>query len=180
MYFIGHCLGKVVIDEGFIIVTQDIITSFLDRSNKTLLCHPSGTQALAMWLKDVPGLVTFGDNERIFHHQIDFIKTVGKSGEMCGAALAIHQTTPKEMRLFWNVSLKEYYWSYVLPPIAFPCKFPHIYDYKVSTGRWFAEPKLCKYMPVWNRGEYFISKRKKVKEIFSWPVYKRDENLSPG
>lgn len=151
----------MILDEGFIIVTEDIVKSFLNRANKTLLCHPSGSQSLGMWLKDVPGLQTFGDNKRIFHHQIDFSRTVGKSRDICRTALAIHQSYPKKMKTYWDIYLKLDNRSYILPPIAFPCDFPQVYDYRVARGIWFAVPKLCKDLPVWNRGEYFKGRARK-------------------
>lgn len=147
--------GLVTIDEGFIIVTSDIIQSFLSRANTTLLCHPSGTQALAIWLRNISGLRMFGDNKRIFQSLKDFEKTERRKNEMCRKVLAVHQSYPDTMKSFWRTYVREGKRSYAVPKIVFPCNLPPVYDYRASRGKWFAVPKLCRDLPVWNRGKYF-------------------------
>ena len=147
--------GAVIIDEGFIILTKDLVKSILDRVNTTLPCHPFGDQALGMWLKNVSNLQAFGDNKRLFHFGFDSKEKAAKRDEICTTALGIHQSYPEEMKIYWDVFQNEKPTNHSVPPIVFPCHFPLDINYKVYGRKYFAEPKLCKEKPIWERGKHF-------------------------
>ena len=147
--------GAIAIDEGFIILTKDLVKSILDRVNTTLPCHPYGGQAIGMWLKNVSNLQTFGDNKRLFHLRFDSKEKAAKRNEICSTALGVHQSYPEEMKIYWDVFKNEKPTNHSVPPIVFPCRFPPGINYKIFGGRYFAEPKPCKDKPIWERGEYF-------------------------
>ena len=143
--------GAVAIDEGFVILSSDLVKSIIDRINTTLLCHPFGGQNIGIWLNDYTGVQTFGDNKRLFHLNFDSKVVAAKRREICSTALGIHKSYPEEMRIYWNVYQKEpKNRTYIVPPIVFPCRFPRGINYKVFGGNWFAEPKLCKDNPIWS------------------------------
>ena len=157
--------GDVSIDEGFIILTKDLVSSILDRVNTTLLCHPYGGQAIGMWLKDVPNLQTFGDNKRLFHLRYDSKEKAAKRKEICNTALGIHQSYPEEMKIYWKVFKNEEPADQNVPPVAFPCRLPLGINYRIYSGKYFAVPKPCKDKPIWDRGEYFIGRQGPVKPV---------------
>ena len=142
--------GAVAIDEGFVILSSDLVRSILDRMNSTLLCHPFGGQNIGIWLNGYPGLQAFGDNKRLFHLNFDSKYVAAKRPEICKTALGIHRSYPEEMKIYWDVYQKEpKNKSYIVPPITFPCHIALGLNYRVFSGDWFAEPKLCKDNPIW-------------------------------
>ena len=58
-YIFFFISGAVAIDEGFIILSSDLVKSILDIINTTLLWHPFGGQNIGIWLDDYPGLQAF-------------------------------------------------------------------------------------------------------------------------
>ena len=141
------------------IVTRDLTEYFLSQLNTTLLCHPYADQAMGLWLNDFPNLQTFADNERIFHSHFDSKEKAVKRHEICNTTLAIHQSYPKEMKIYWNVYLREKNETHNVPAIVFPCNLPRHVNYTVFRGSmYFAKPILCKDNPVWNRGERYIGR----------------------
>ena len=145
----------MAIDEGFIIISNDVVQNFLSKVNTTLLCHPFGGQNIGIWLNDMPDVTTFGDNKRLFHLNYDSNEKAAKRKEICHTALGIHKSYPEKMRLYWKVFLKEDNVTYEVPPVVFPCRIPRGINYKVFGKPYFAEPKLCKKNPIWKRGEFW-------------------------
>ena len=152
----------MAIDEGFIIISNDVVQNILSKVDTTLLCHPFGGQNIGIWLNDMPDVTTFGDNNRLFHLNYDSKEKAAKRKEVCHSALGIHKSYPEEMRLYWKIFLNENKnVTYEIPPIAFPCRHPRGINYKVFEGQYFAEPILCKNNPIWEKGEFFKGRQGK-------------------
>ena len=64
-----HCRDHVVrVDEGWMILSRDIIIEALNKLNTTLPCHPFGDQAVALWIQESKINITyFSDNTRVIH-----------------------------------------------------------------------------------------------------------------
>ena len=64
-----HCQNRIVrIDEGWMILSRDIMDEILSKVNNTLLCHPFGGQSVALWIQDSKlDIKWFPDNKRIIH-----------------------------------------------------------------------------------------------------------------
>ena len=158
-----HCRkkGNIYFDEAFIIITKDLIQSFLDRKNSTLLCQPYGDQSIGMWLNAISTLTKFEDKRLGDLKPREKIKT--RNGhETCQSKLGIHKSYPEEMKLYWNISQHENKdIKPEVPPETFDCKFPFGID-ENKYGARFA-PKLCKDNPVWNFGEYHQGSQEKKK-----------------
>ena len=146
-----YVLGAVYIDQGFLLISQDIGKDLLTRHrNNSLSCHPMLDQAFGMWMNDYPGLQTFGDNARLYHHGLNPSQSHG----LCARALAVHKSYPAEMRMYWNVTSREQSISTTVPPVVFPCSLPQMSSYKAFGGVWYYEPKPCKDNPVWGNGQF--------------------------
>ena len=158
--FYTSFLGAVAIDEGFIIMSSDLIKNFLSKINTTLLCHPFGGQNIGIWLNGM-NVTRFGDNKRLFHLRFESKVKASKRTEICHTALGIHRSYPEEMRLYWRIYQKEdKNVSYEIPKISFPCRLPPGLNYKVMFKKYFAKPKLCRDNPIRDRGEYFKGRQR--------------------
>ena len=140
----------VAMDEGFVILGTDLLQEIVRRNN-SLCCHPMGGQMIAMWVNrlDHEGLeVTyFQDNERLKHYRNQL---KGIDSNLCMDVIGIHESYPKEMHEYWNVtkdswfSLKsndflkvkrKEYWEY--------CSRPKGWDWRALNPHWKHEPKPC-------------------------------------
>ena len=145
--------GNIYFDEAFIIITRDLVQSFLDRKNSTLLCQAYGDQSIGLWLNAIPTFTKFADKRLGDLRPREKIK-VRTGHEICLGKIGIHKSYPEYMRLYWNISQHENKnIKAEVPPESFDCKFPHGID-ENKYGPRFA-PKLCKDNPVWNFGEFF-------------------------
>ena len=146
-------------DEAFYLVSKDIVESFLSRRD-TLLCSIWESQSIGYWIKNISDLTTFADNKRILHKRTGFSseQEVLKRTEICYSVLAIHESYPEKMRMFWRVYEREDNTiAYQVPLVSYNCEYPPAMDYMAwkNVKEWFAEQKLCKDNPVWGRdGEY--------------------------
>ena len=146
------------LDESFYLVSEDIAHSYLNRRD-SLECFVWESQAIGYWIKNISNLTTFADNRRLLHIKgLGSKKDVAKRNEICQSVLAIHQSYPEMMRMYWSIyEIESKTIPYKVPPISYNCKFPLAMDYKYFSVKsiWFSEPKLCKDNPIWNRdGEY--------------------------
>lgn len=127
------------------------------RKNKTLLCHPYGDQAVAMWINTSNKNITyFMDNNRIVH------KSAGRDPnyyrmDVCDEYLSLHGTYPKAMRQLWLLShsMQNKYHTVIkykvpgIPGFSNLCKFPPIFEYDAFLPEYQFKPKLCHLKPKW-------------------------------
>jgi hypothetical protein len=151
--------GGVRVDDGFLIVTNDLAQTFLREQNTTLKCHPYGDQAIAMWMNKIPGVTYFGD-PRVQHGGLKR-KKIRQSDDMCEKFLALHRSYPAEVELYWRryLSHSGTRKNYTTPPITYPCgTINKTYNYRSFRGRYRAEPKLCRENPIWSIGEFYAGR----------------------
>ena len=96
-----HCYrNHQRVDEGFMILSSDIIKEVLARENTTLLCHPFGDQAVAIWLNNRAKDTTyFMDNDRLMHSVSGKYEHI-RNG-LCNQFLGLHQAYPESMFFYW-------------------------------------------------------------------------------
>ncbi|XP_047138579.1 uncharacterized protein LOC100208400 [Hydra vulgaris] len=153
-----HCRDHVVrVDEGWMLLSRDIIDEALSKLNTTLQCHPFGDQAVAMWIRDSKINITyFMDNDRVIHAATAFIEDKYMTPNICQYYLALHGAYPSQMLKYWilsksidkvrlNINNK-----ISIPPFDTVCKYSKEFDW-----RWFYphvkfEPKPCHTNPVWS------------------------------
>ena len=143
-------------DEGFVIVSNDLAQTFLREQNKTLMCHPYGDQAMSMWINDISGVTYFGD-PRVHHHLAARDHILQHYDDICGNFLAIHGSYPVEIEKFWVHSLsKDTKKKYPIPAITYPCgERSKTYNYMSFGGMYNAKPKPCRENPTWNIAEFY-------------------------
>jgi len=149
--------GGIRVDEGFVIVSNDLAETFLREQNTTLMCHPYGDQAMAMWINNIPGVTYFGD-ARVHHGVVKREKILQYN--ICQHFLALHGSYPVDVELFWQHYLsKGAMTNYTTPPITYPCgSMNKTYNHTGFEGVYFAEPKPCKKNPTWNKGEFYVGR----------------------
>ena len=151
--------GGIRVDEGFVIVTNDLVQEFLREQNNSLICHPYGDQAMAIWINNIPGVTYFGD-PRVHHSVSAKDHYLQYYSDLCGNFLALHGSYPVEVEKFWLSHLstsrdKEY----KIPRISYPCgEQDKKYNKTNFLGMYHAEPILCKKLPSWNIAEFYVGR----------------------
>jgi hypothetical protein len=148
--------GGIRVDEGFVIVSNDLAQHFVREQNKTLMCHAYGDQAMPMWINNIPGVTYFGD-PRVHHAVASTDHALQSYEDICGKFLAIHGSYPVEIENFWLRSLsKGTKNKYPIPAITYPCgAMSKIYNYMSFHGMYNAIPKPCRDNPIWNIAEFY-------------------------
>ena len=98
-----HCdqEGMIRIDEGFMILTHDLLKEILDKRNTTLMCSMYGDQSVPLWMEDSRFRVTwYPDNTRIEHRAEGYLKGEYASPEVCDTYIAVHRAYPKYMHRY--------------------------------------------------------------------------------
>ena len=168
-----HCIPNIVrVDEGFMILTYDIIKESLERFNTTLMCSGTGDQAVAMWMGTSKLNVTyFVDNERLVHtlpgHLVNSFLVSG----ICDRYIGLHQAYPKYMYQYWDVLQKDNKerkklgtfnsTSYVVPTIRDfykICTTSKNFDWRYFGNAWRFEPKPCRDEPRWRTEGEFVGR----------------------
>lgn len=151
-----HCEveGLVRVDEGFLILSADLVLEFMSRKDK-LLCHPFGDQTIAIWMNDVKNVIYFHD-PRIFHDVTAHIPEFKLLQEVCGTYISLHGSYLHEMLIYWKSASKDNqstYWVPSIQPISNLCPLSTRFDWRVMGGPPYGwEPKPCVLKPLWNIG----------------------------
>ncbi|KAK3746548.1 hypothetical protein QZH41_005605 [Actinostola sp. cb2023] len=149
----GHfgCERKMIaMDEGFVIISIDLAQEIIKRNN-SLCCSPFGGQMIAMWVNLLEhegyDVTYFPDNSRLMHYR-SYLKK--PSNDMCKRLLGIHQSYPKYMKLYWNMTKDSWY---SLKKEDFEkverkeykdyCSLPKGWDWRVLGSFYRKEPKPC-------------------------------------
>lgn len=154
-----HCEpGIVRVDEGWMILSSDIIDEILERANTSLMCHPYGDQAVAHWLQESElDIIYFMDNRRIIHQEVT--SRMGNKylvPDICQRYLGLHGTYPDYMRKYWalitdKANKQKYGRHYKIRPIK-PfeelCFHDKTFSFQLFDDPYYAEPKPCKDNPV--------------------------------
>ena len=159
-----HCKRKIVrVDEAWLVLSADLVHEVLAKSNSTLLCHPYGDQAVAMWINNSTKNVTyFMDNGRIVHKSAGRDQRFFVAG-VCERYISLHGSYPTAMKRFWLVSHKirkrlaraVSYHTPAITPFRQRCKHSPIFDYTGFNLKFRFEPRPCRLKPRWR----LISKR---------------------
>ena len=162
-----HCFhGIVRVDEGFTILTFDIIKESLDRLNTTLMCSALGDQAVALWVTSSKLNVTyFYDNDRLLHSVPENeVRDYLVSG-ICDRYIGIHQAYPKYMYQYWRVmryddvkhkkkrekSIRNIHPVTAIPKFSKRCRLSTAFDWRGFRKTWSFEPKPCRNDPTWEK-----------------------------
>lgn len=144
------------IDEGFVIVSNDLAQQFLREQYTSLMCHPFGTQAIVMWINSIPGVTYFGDSR--VHHAVVSVNHILQNENICENFLALHGAYPLGMTQFWkHYQNSKKTASYLIPPVTYPCgnMSRTSYDYRKFNGIYRAKPKPCREKPVWTIADFY-------------------------
>ena len=166
-----HCTDNVIrVDEGWMLLSRDIIDEVLAKVNTTLQCHPFGDQAMALWIKDSKlDIQWFPDNERIVHQATAYNEQQYMFPGFCRRYLAMHGSYQIQMLKYWILSSSDEDTTmrnnnkantYYIPPIpefASFCKKNRTFSVNAFWPHVRFIPKLCKDKPEWG-----VSKEKFV------------------
>ena len=162
-----HCTNNVVrVDEGWMILSRDIIKEALSKLNSTLPCHPFGDQAVALWIKESKlDIKWFIDNDRIIHYATAYKEDQYTFPGLCHRYLALHGSYQLQMLKYWILT-REYLQTtkrnitHSVPPIpefSSLCTKNRTFDVNAFFSHVRFPVKLCKDKPEWG-----VSKQKFV------------------
>ncbi|XP_031574723.1 beta-1,3-galactosyltransferase 6-like isoform X2 [Actinia tenebrosa] len=150
-----HCVaeGQVRVDEGFLILSSDLVKEFVSKKD-SLLCHPYGDQAVAIWLNNRTDITRFHD-PRVIHDVTAHNPQFKRANELCNTYLSLHGSYLHENLIYWDIVQKErpQVWLPSIQPFEEVCKFGTHFDWRKMGGypyEW--EPKPCSSNPTWNTG----------------------------
>ncbi len=164
-----HCRPKIVrVDEGWMILTQDLVEEALSKLNSTLPCHPYGDQAVAKWMIDSKYNVTyFYDNDRVVNRATAYHVKQYLSSDICRKYLSLHGSYPKVMRRYWDATKNKtkhtrQYEILDMPRYEDKCEHSNkVFDTSVFYYEFNFDMRPCKDQPRWvprNSREEFQSR----------------------
>lgn len=179
-----HCKKNIVrVDEGFMILTYDIIKESLDRLNTSLMCSGTGDPAVALWVTSSKLKVTyFYDNDRLVHSPGKHIGKYLKSG-MCHKYIGLHQAYPESMYKYWRFiqqdemtrkgkPASEFYHVPSIPEFSKVCDWSKTFDWREFKEKFRFEPKPCRDSPTWRSSSYkFLGREKEAGTVWGLISY---------
>jgi len=161
-----HCRANTNrVDEGWMMLSRDIIDEALAKLNSTLPCHPFGDQAVALWVRDSKLKIKwFPDNERIVHAAVVYNERKYIFPNFCGKYLAMHGSYQDQMLKYWILmtednnnhqkklpgNLKPRYHIPPVPDFYSVCHSENAFDVNEFWPEYRFQPKLCKDKPEWS------------------------------
>ena len=154
--------GGIRVDEGFVIVSNDLIQHFIKEENKSLMCHPFGDQAMIMWINAIENVTYFGDPR--VHHEVTADKPILEQyPEICSKFLALHGSYPAQIEQYWRRILVVRKRKYRVPRITYPCgNMNKTFEKNNFQGMYYADPIPCRDSPVWNIGNMYVGRSGKT------------------
>lgn len=185
-----HCEpGIVRVDEGFMILSRDLIDEFLLRLNSTLLCSAFGDQAVANWIQESTKgeeIIYFLDNSRIIHQEVtSYMGNKYLIPNICNTYLGLHGTYPDYMRKYWKLYTDEKYTygrAYTIPeikPFEYICEHSKDFNFEVFEPPYYSERKLCKYNPTFKGSDEQYLGREGQRFINAYPDVHDDDDVNP-
>ena len=165
-----HCRERIVrVDEGWLMLTRNLVDEVLSKINSTLPCHPFADQAVALWVIHSRYNVTyFYDNERVINKATAFKVQEYLKPDICEKYLSLHGSYPRFMKMYWNItrtnrSMKKKQRRYSIPAIPYyldKCPYDNkVFDLKNFWPQFRYDTKPCKEEPRWpNSNEVFPSR----------------------
>ena len=171
-----HCTDNVIrVDEGWMILSRDIIKEALSKLNSTLLCHPFGDQAVALWIKDSKlDIKWFPDNDRIVHHATAYKEKQYMFSELCHRYLAMHGSYQLQMLKYWivtrehlkNTKRNKMHFMPAIPQFSSFCTKNRTFDLNAFYPHVRFPAKLCKDKPEWGVSKQkFVGREEHGKEM---------------
>ena len=136
----------VIMDEGFLVFTKDIIQEIVRRNN-SLCCHPFGDQMIVMFLyrleREGFHISYFADNNRLAHYGKNF----PAKRNFCSSMLGIHQAYPSQMYKYWKLNSVRWFnmsFNFVRrKQYTEYCHIPRGWDWRLVIKKYRYEPKAC-------------------------------------
>ena len=140
-------------EESIILLSQDLIETFLLQPVDRILCHPLADQMIASWLTDMNITKILRHDSRIHHGgtPVHLNLTVMKMGNLCSAFIAIHGVYSDYMENLWNrrgETLRNV--THDLKEMSTSISIDIPFNWQSFNKEWRYEPKLCINNPSWN------------------------------
>lgn len=168
-----HCRERIVrVDEGWLMLTSDLVEEVLSKLNTTLQCHPFADQVVASWMIESRFNVTyFYDNDRIINRATAFKVREYLVPDLCDRYLSLHGSYPKFMRMYWNVTRNKreqktrQYNVPTIPRYSDRCQYSNkIFDFNNFWPQYRFGTKPCKSEPRWSNSDDDFPSREDVGE----------------
>ncbi|XP_066923892.1 uncharacterized protein [Clytia hemisphaerica] len=152
-----HCTDNVIrVDEGWMLLSRDIIDEALSKLDTTLPCHPFGDQAVALWIKESKlDINWFPDNNRIVHQATAYNEHQYMFNGFCNVYLAMHGSYQLQMLKYWILHSdykepKRRYFIPHIPEFTSFCQKNRTFDLNAFWPHVRYMPKRCKDKPEWS------------------------------
>jgi hypothetical protein len=141
-----------------VIVSNDLVQHFINEEHKSLMCHPFGDQAMAMWINGVENVTYFGDPR--VNNEVNIGQYIMKYfPDICKVFLALHGSYPIQIEQYWQKTLVTPWTTYPVTEITYPCgDQDKTYNKTNFKGMYHADPIPCKDSPLWEIGDIYVGR----------------------
>ena len=160
-----HCVEDIVrVEESIILLSRDIVETFIGQDSNKMLCHRWTGQMIGIWKQELM-LKTFYHHDQGLHHHppAEQLVSFWKEQNICSKYVAVHGAYPSMMRILWkNRGPNNYPSGKSLIDYASKCDFPDdVLMLQKLSKTWQAVPKLCKDNPDWgeDRGKTYLGRQ---------------------
>ena len=148
-----HCINGITRpEESVIVLSKDIIETFLLQDPEKMRCHPWADQQIGLWVQDLgwTHVLKWRHDPRLHHDPpVRNLPHFLNDPNAC-SRLGYHGSYPNAMRTLWS-----HRGQYELKKETFLetsniCKSDLLFDWAKFTDFWRYEPRLCNTNPVWD------------------------------
>jgi len=157
-----HCILEIVRpEESMILLSHDLIETFLFQDPHKMRCHPWADQMMGVWTTDLMINNLYRHDDRLHHAPIvERQPELRTLKNICTKLIGIHGTYPEDMLLFWKnkgknitnitsiVKRDKKLGNLLLNSEV--CELVHNFNYLVFEPEWQYEPQRCIYFPLWD------------------------------
>lgn len=146
-------------DEGIILFSSHLITTFLRQDSGAMKCHPIAGPMVGIWVSDLNLTHTLHHDKRIKNvtprKQIPLLR---KEQNLCSKYMAIHGFYYDDMLLFWQ-HRGAYHNNTTgnLKDNSKLCISTSVFNWKKFIPSWRFEPKLCISDPTWDASRLLVN-----------------------
>ena len=138
-------------EESMLMLSRDLVETFLLQDANKMLCHPWGDQMIGVWSNTMNISRVWRHDNRLWHHPParDVIRLL-EMKNICRRFIGLHGAYPEHMKLFWRNRGKYKKRSENLLTYSKLCPLRQPFDWHAFSYIWHYKPKLCITDPVWD------------------------------
>ena len=147
-----HCnKDEIRPDESIILLSRDLIETFLGQDPEKILCNRWADQMIGIWANNIY-LPKFYRHDVRLHHDppAEFVEKFKSEKNICSKYIGVHGSYPTQMRTLWrHKGHNNYDANKTLDDYSYFCWYETFMNWKLFHGEWRTKPKLCSTNPSW-------------------------------